>query len=298
MLEFKNVELSDIEWAKPLIRKSGLNTCEYSFTDIYLWRDVFNLEIARLNDFLIIKSNDSGENQIGFSFPAGTGDIKIPIDAILDYCNQNSLKFYMYGVSTGNKEILESLYPNKFNFENVRDEAEYVYTSESLITLKGKKLHAKRNHINKFKQNNWTFEPITIDNINECIEMNKLWCKENFCCENPEKLEESKVVKKSLKEFFELGLEGGLITVDGKIIAFAIGEALTDDMYLIHFEKALKEYQGSYAMINREFAEYAAKDFEFINREDDAGSEGLRKAKLSYYPAMLLEKYHLTVKEK
>lgn len=297
MLEFDEVGLSDIEWAKPLIRKSGLNTCEYSFANVYLWREVFGLEIARINDFIIIKSKGEKNDKIGFSFPAGTGDVKIAIDAILDYCDNNNLEFYMYGVLTGNKEIMETLYPNKFNFENIRDEAEYVYKSESLITLKGKKLHAKRNHINKFKQNNWKFEPISIDNVNECIEMNGLWCKENFCCENPEKLQESKVVTKALKQFFELQLEGGLIRVEDKVIAFAIGESLTDNMYLIHFEKALKDYQGSYAMINREFAEYAAKDFEFINREDDAGSEGLRKAKLSYYPAMLLEKYHVTIKE-
>ena len=285
MLQFKEIELSDKEWMEPLFRISDYRGCEYCFTNCFVWRNIFDITAARFHNFCILKHGDS------FVFPAGCGDTDALISQLLEYCNSKNMPLRFCSMDKSAKQILEEKYPGKFRFDTDEGLYDYVYETQSLSTLTGKKLHSKRNYINRFKQLNWSFEEITPDNIKECEEMSYEWCKLNNCDENEEKSEEMCAVATGLKYFFELGLVGGILRVDGKVQAFSYGSSLNSDTFDTHVEKAFTEYDGTYPMINYLMANRFCKNFKYINREEDMGEENLRKAKRSYRPCFMVEKF-------
>jgi hypothetical protein len=163
-----------------------------------------------------------------------------------------------------------------------------------LANLCGKKLHGKRNHLNRFYENDWSFEAVTPENIEEVTEMHNQWCDEKDIYCDSEKLEEARAVVRGLESFFELGFAGGVIRVGGVIEAYTFGEAAgnrENDMFVVHAEKAFTRTQGTYTAINREFVNRFCGEYRYINREEDLGELNLRKAKMSYCPAFLVEKY-------
>lgn len=294
MIEFKTVQLEDQTWMKPLIKEADMGGCHQNFGNIFAWSKVNNKGIARINDYLIVKVNIGGKNPIYF-YPAGKGDLKPIIEELRKDAANNRHRLRFDGLSPENIEVLNNLYPKQFKYKRVRDNFDYVYLIEKMVSLAGKKLSAKRNHINKFiRSNEWCFEEITKDNIDECMEMNKQWSIENGADENDSLAEEACAVKRLLKNFFELELEGGVIRVGGKVVAYTIGEILNSDTYVIHVEKAFAHIQGAYPMINREFISLISERYPhltYVNREEDVGDSGLRKAKKSYYPEKMEEKY-------
>ncbi|HAN43971.1 MAG TPA: hypothetical protein DCP97_01130 [Ruminococcaceae bacterium] len=296
MIAFKPIEISDKDWITDLLKRSSYLGADYNFTNNFNWRKIYNVKVARINDYYVLKS---GKTHPAYLFPAGSGDIKPVIDEMIADAKDNGHRFIFHTVLQSDVARLNEMYPNKFEFKEVRDNFDYIYDAQKLITLSGKKLHSKRNHISRFIENNpsWTYEPITKQNIDECWEMNKKWCEINGCVEDPDKRNEMCSVKSAFEYFFELGLTGGALRVDGKIIAYAMGEQYTDNAYIVHIEKAFSDIQGAYPMINQQFAINNCQNVAYINREDDTGSEGLRKAKLSYYPAILLVKYSAELKE-
>lgn len=190
--------------------------------------------------------------------------------------------------------VLKSLYPDVSAVAD-RDGFDYVYNSSDLAELKGKRYHSKRNHLNRFYENDWSFEPITAHNIPECRDVLAKWLESGEPDE--EKSVEADVVSESLDYFTDLNYTGGLLRVNGEAQAFTFGEPSAADTFVVHAEKALLNYQGAYTAVNCEFAKTLADRFTYINREEDTGSEGLRKAKLSYHPAFLEEKYLITFSE-
>ena len=170
--------------------------------------------------------------------------------------------------------------------------ADYVYETEKLATLAGKKLHGKRNHINKFMKlyPDWSYESIDDGNVEECFQMALKWRNLNGCDDDTEKNAEMCVTLNSLRLYKELGLRGGILRVNGEIAAFSLGEPVCSDTFVVHIEKAFADIEGAYPMINQQFVQHECMDYTYVNREDDAGSEGLRKAKLSYRPAFMVDK--------
>lgn len=292
MLEFQEITPADKLWMQPLLDMSGFNSAEYNFTFIYTWRGIFKYTAARINDYLIIKSMRD-THPPSYLFPAGSGDIAPVIEAIRQDAAAGEAELVFHTVLTPSVKVLETLYPDQFEFMPLTDYFDYVYDAESLITLKGKKLHAKRNHIHRFRQNypDWHYEPITPENLHEVIAMNDEWCQINGCNNNRSLREESCATRSAIRNMFLLGLDGGLIRADGRVIAFSLGDRLNADTYLVHIEKAFGDIQGAYAAINQEFAAHNCDGYLYINREDDSGQEGLRKAKLSYHPVFQVEKF-------
>ena len=183
-------------------------------------------------------------------------------------------------------------FPGEFEIYSDRADADYVYTTEKLTSLKGKKLHGKRNHIARFMDDgDWRYEPMTQQNIPECRRMAKEWASLRADKWNDDMEQEIGVLEVAFTNFNELGLTGGVLYKVDKMVAFTIGEALNEDTFVVHFEKAFPDLQGAYPMINQQFVLHAAQDFQYVNREEDTGDLGLRKAKLSYYPEILLKKY-------
>ncbi len=293
--EFKRIELSDMEKARELLAESDFRGCEYTFGNNFVWRNVYNVEVCFAEGFYFVK-NGSGKGT-RFIYPAGGGDMKTAVGLLREYCAEKDIPLTIFA----NKDITQRLtetYPNAKAVLN-RDICDYVYLAEDLENLAGKKYHGKRNHLNRFYENDWSFEPLTADNIAECKEMNDRWRSENVDkCEMSElaesKREELCIVECSFKHYGELGYTGGVLRVNGEVQAFTFGERSSEDCFVVHVEKALREFQGAYTAVNREFVKSLGGKYKYINREEDTGAEGLRKAKLSYHPVFLEEKFVIT----
>ena len=290
-IEFKRPELSDKELLTSYFQKYPSRSCERTFVNVYLWSRHYQVTYAIIENALVFRSDYEGE--LSFAYPAGEpDDVKRAIEFLEEYCKERGQEFSMYNVTPEYWEQFNAWYPGQYEIEYSRDDADYIYESEKLATLSGKKLHAKRNHINKFKaeHENWSYEPITEENLEACFQMALKWRNENGCEDHPGKNAEMCVTLNSLRLFKELDLKGGLLRVDGEIVAFTIGEALCEDTIVVHIEKAYADVQGAYPMINQQFVEHECMNYRYVNREEDTGAEGLRKAKLSYYPVFLVEK--------
>lgn len=299
--------MSEFEWKtitkedEPLFReyyeREQSRSCEHSFANNLLWAPFYGTKYCVIDDSLVFKS---GREEITVSFPIGKTNTGQVIGKLLSYFEEKGQPFCMHLVTPEQFERLERMFPGKFQIAYERDAADYIYETEKLISLAGKKLHGKRNHINNFKKAypDFGYERITGENKEECIAMAQEWRKQNGCDEDPEKSAEFCVTLRALKELEQLQLTGGLIRAGGKVVAFSIGERLCDDTFVVHIEKAYADIQGAYPMINQQFVLHEASEYRYINREEDTGAEGLRKAKLSYYPAFLQEKGTVTLKER
>lgn len=293
MLDFRKAELSDKPLVEEYLRKADYRGCEYTFGNLLMWSDHYNTEIAFADDFCYEKTG-SGDDTM-FIYPYGCGDVRTAISHIGEYAAENSLKTTV----CANKDItvkITELFPNA-KAELYRDFCDYVYLADDLENLKGKRFHAKRNHLNRFYENDWSYEPMSAANIPECLAMNERWRAENVVenfDDSEDKLTELNVVERSLEMFGELGYTGGVLRVNGEVQAFTFGEHSAADTFVVHAEKALKTYQGAYTAINREFVKSLGGRYKYINREEDTGAENLRKAKMSYNPVFLEEKFLIT----
>lgn len=291
MLEFKEVTMADQDWTTQVMRYSGLRGSEYTFPNLFNWSSTYTVRIARFEDFLIVRS---GAARMHYLYPAGRGDFAAALKAMEADAQTMGVAFEMYGIPAEGVEKIEQLYPGRFKFTPVRDNFDYIYSRESLATLAGKKLHGKRNHINRFvtMNPNWRYEPLTEASIADAKAMNAEWCKQNGCFEKHSSLQrEACSVRSAFEHYFEEGLIGGVLYVDDKAVAFTFGSPVTEDTFVVHVEKAFSDIQGAYPMINQQFVKNALGQYEFVNREDDLGEEGLRKAKESYRPVMMYERY-------
>lgn len=294
-LVFRDIEITDKPWIDAALSRSQFRGCEYTFGNNFVWRRAYRIAIAQYSGLYFVRwgMDDGGYK---FSFPAG-GNAQTGIELLREYTAENGIMLKMYANREAADEIL-ALYPNA-SAEYDRDGSDYVYLAEELAELKGKKFHAKRNHLNRFYENDWSFEPITADNLAECAEMNEKWCAENMCAlgydeQSRSKQDESCIVRCSFKYYDKLGYTGGLIRVNGAVQAFCFGEPSARDTFVVHVEKALRQYQGAYAAINQQFVKSLGGRYKYINREEDTGAENLRKAKLSYNPVFLEDKFDIT----
>lgn len=296
-IPFRKVAFAD----KPLIdHYLAMNThksCELSFANIYLWSRFYPTEFAVVEDTVVFRSFVE-DNGMSVSFPAGEEpQIRKALDTLFVYFKEKGCPVRLHLVQEQDFTLLEQWYPGRFAVVYNRDAADYVYETEKLTTLAGKKLHGKRNHINNFKKQypDWSYERITEANQEDCFAMAMKW-RQGHVCEysedeqDVEKRDEMCVTLNALRLREELGLIGGLIRVDGQVVAFSIGEPLNPDTFVVHIEKALADVEGAYPMINQQFVEHEAQAFQYVNREEDTGSEGLRKAKLSYKPIFFVNK--------
>ena len=293
-LVFSPISLQDKPWMDQLLKNGHRGALEYNFTSNFIWLEVYKPQAARFEARLGVMSNPDNPS---FIFPSGQGPVEPVVHAINDYVKALGKPLVFNTLLNEDREKLEQAFPDKFLVEPDRNDYDYVYESKRLISLSGKKLSSKRNHINKFYMENpsWSFEAITRDNLEDAHKMSLEWCLQAGCRDNDSLFDESCAVEQAFKHYFDLGLTGGLLKAGGRTIAFAMGEELNEDTFIIHIEKAFYEYPGAYQMINQQFVEAFAKDYSLVNREDDAGDEGLRRAKLSYDPTMLVEKSSATL---
>ena len=288
--EFKRPELEDKELISSYFAKAPGRSCERTFVNVYLWSRHYKVKFAVIEDALVFRDEGDG---FAFSYPAGKDEaVKKALEALMEYCRERKCPFRLYNVTEEHFAQLCGWFPDRFQIRYDRDAADYVYETEKLATLAGKKLHGKRNHINKFKAlyPDWSYESLNDDNVEECFQMALKWRNQNGCDDDAEKNAEMCVTLNSLRLYKELGLRGGVLKIGEKIAAFSVGEPLCSDTFVVHIEKAFPDIEGAYPMINQQFVLHECMDYTYVNREEDTGAEGLRKAKLSYRPVFMVEK--------
>lgn len=291
MLNFKKVEISDKAWVDECLKHANSMNCEYTFGNTFVWSEPYNTEICHYKDFFICRWD--GEDGKAYSLPLGEGDFTDAVNQIIEDAKANGVTPVIYGVTEGYAVMLQEAFTGKFSYYYDDGNNDYIYLTEKMATLSGKKYHGKRNHITNFKKNNpdWVFETIDRSNIAECISLHMSWLNEKNDEGNSDYEEEFEAVIKAFENYEALGLVGGLIRVNGDVVAYTMGEPQQSGRcFVSHFEKAPAEMQGAFAIINQEFTKNCLLDYEYVNREEDLGLEGLRKAKLSYHPEIILEK--------
>jgi hypothetical protein len=297
MLEFQKLDPTRRDVYDRYLLHSGKG-CEYSFVNLSIWG---RQRAAFVDGFLVLRSQF--DRRCVYPFPLGDGDILPVLEAIMEDAHQRGTLCCFTGMNEANCQLLEKHFPGKFRIQADRNGFDYIYDINDLADLKGRKFQKKRNHLNRFRQNypNWRTEPINNQNLPAVRALAEQWYA------NRQQLDplgsytlEQIALERALNSLDALHLEG-LLLLDGDTpLAFTLGSLLNEDTFDVHFEKAREDVDGAYTLVNQEFARYLRLKYPetaFLDREDDMGLEGLRKAKLSYNPHHMIEKYSATCAE-
>ncbi len=280
-MEFKKFNLEDREKiTEYFMQKPFKMGTERNFTSYFIWESA-NFEYAEWENEIFVRSYCRGEYCYRMPYT------EKGYFALKEYVKNQNQKFKLCVLDSDDLEFLKKLDGEAFEIKEIRNAADYIYSAEKLITLSGKKLHSKRNFLNRFLQNNFSYENITPENIQEA---------KNFTLERVKDEKEHTAMTLLFDNFAELSLIGAIIRIEGEIIALSVGEWQNSETAIIHVEKANADIIGAYPAINNLFVKNEFSNAKYINREEDMGIEGLRKAKLSYYPDILLMKYSATKK--
>ena len=292
---FHPIQISDREWVNEKLKESNHASCEYSFANNFIYAKAYDVQVGELFGCGVIRYSDKRKKgQYSYSFPFGNGDKRAALETMRALCRQDGQALQMYPVLEADRTHLIEWFRGEFEIDADRGDFDYIYTVEKLASLRGKKLHGKRNHIARFMDaQDWRYEPMSAANIEGCREMSKKWERTRADKWNDSMEEELNVLDEALDHFEALGFVGGVLYKADEIVAFTIGERLNADTLVVHFEKAYPDLQGAYPMINQQFILHEGTGFTYVNREEDTGDLGLRKAKLSYYPELILKKYRV-----
>lgn len=288
MAEFLPLELDRLPLVRECLAENPPEISEHTFTNLYIWRKSRSIEMIDSGRAILFLARREGHASI-FGPPVGgmepaeaaaaasgaAGGAPIPFERLT--------KSYAEAVIVAGGEILE----DRANFD-------YVYRRSDLAELAGRRYHAKRNLISQcLAENELSYEEIEPANLDELSGMMDEWCRRRGCNHDTGLCDEYIAVKELFANYAKLGAIGAAIRIEGKIAAFTVGEKLNDSTAVIHFEKAMPEYKGLYQVMNNWFAKNHLGKFEFVNREQDLGMDGLRRAKESYFPSHMVEKYSM-----
>lgn len=293
MLEFRKLKTEDFEKCHPLMYKKGFRNSESSFLTLYLWAEMYGTEICIDKSAVYFRSVMDG--RASYLLPYAE-DERSALIKLFDYERAKGNDFVKFHSLTEQmRETLEREFPGEFEYTEKRASFDYIYAADELAKLSGKKFHGKRGHLKKFLKNfegRYTCHPLGESDIEDVLSFQKKWIEKASDKASRETLEyESKSISKLFENFSYFNLLGAVLRVDGEVVAYCIAARTCEDTVEVMVEKADYQFDGAYQMINKSFAELVSDKVEFLNREDDMGLAGLRKAKLSYYPVMLIEKY-------
>ena len=292
MIEKQHIDFHIVTVAdKPLfdyyMHSSEEQNCDLNFANILCWSSTYHSEVAEAADFLVIRFDNGGVKS--YMQPVGNGDKRLILELLRQDAFEQRTPLRLYGLSAEWRTFLEENYPSEFAFDAPRALCDYIYRTEDLAQLQGRKYQPKRNHLNRFvAQHKWHTEPLSHQNIKDCIALNNKWLSSRTVGES--ELAEQRAIHCAFENFEVLGLRGLVLYADDRAVAFSYGTPITQKTFCTHIEKYDSSVEGAATMINRLMAQSLEEEFEFVNREDDLGLEGLRFAKMSYYPVLLLDK--------
>lgn len=298
MLNFAEININDKELFDAHLKEFEPNASEMTFTNFFMWRNFYRFRYTIINNLLCIISVPEKTAPYAVT-PIG----KLSEEPFLEAVSMLKEYFFAKGWEFKFKKVEEeklrffgglSLPSEKVVFD--RDNCDYIYSSVDLTGLSGKKYDGKRNHINKFKKlYDYEYEVLTSSHLEDCLRIMEDWCAERDCETHKGFYCEQKANIELLRNYDRIGCVGAIIKVDGKYEGFTVGEKLNSDTAVIHIEKANSHINGLYTMINQQFCEHEWGSVKYINREQDLGIEGLRKAKLSYHPLHMVNKYTVSI---
>ncbi len=288
MLDWKRPTLADIELIRAHIGDLSLYGSDASPANIFLLRNKYNIEIA-FSDNMFFRRYNGKDSRCGYAFPLGSVDLRKAIDLLKNDSEKRGLPLRFCLLSKEQKEAIENI-SSDFKFTINENDSDYIYKRSNLASLKPNKFQKKRNHISSFlrKYESYQLREISSENYQDAIYVNELWHKEH-CLEWSYECDS---IAEAIANFQQLHLKGVVLYIDDAPIAMSIGSEVSHNVFVTHFEKAITDAakNGAYTLINRDFAALLS-EYEYINREEDMGVEGLRKAKRSYFPDMMGEKY-------
>lgn len=290
-LSFAAPAIADAPRVRELTRHAM--SSDLAFANIYLLQEKYGTTIALAGGFLF-RHFSGGGRLAGYAFPCGEGDIAAALELTRRDAAARRRIWEFCLLTQEQRLLLEQLYPGEFAYHSDRGDADYLYTREQLLSLPGTAFHAKRNHIAQFERAHpdWRFEPLGRDNERHALHIAEEWLR-SLPQPTPALQHELRAIAKALHHSAELQLTGGIIYADARPIAMSISSAISPSVADIHYEKCLPEWKKAYPLINRESARFLS-GYNFINREEDLNQPGLRQAKLSYHPSLILEKFTAT----
>lgn len=298
MLDFHRIRLTDQEAYQTILAHSPNRGCEYAFANLYLWG---KQNIFFSGDCAALFSHFHGQSV--YPYPIGSGNRRPLVEAIIQDAADRGIPCRFTSLLESDIQDLEQWFPGYFHFMPSRNSFDYVYDINDLADLRGRKFQKKRNHVNRFhaEHSGCTVEPLSPDNLDRAMEMVESWYTLRIAA-NPHEdyLLEKAAMEKMFRHYEGLGMEGILLEEGGKVLAVTVASRLSEDTFDVHFEKAFETVEGAYAAVNCEMARFLRlrhPEVRFLNREDDIGLEGLRKAKLDYHPHHMVEKYRAFVVE-
>ena len=292
MIDFQKIDLAHAEQYRQILTACKERGCEYSLVNLFMWG---TQKIAPLHGCLAFFSQY--DRRSVYPFPIGDGDVKAVLDAIIHDAGVRGLECRFVAMTAEDCAVLEELYPGKFSFHPDRTYCDYIYNISDLANLPGRKFQRKRNHLNRFRQNHpdCRMVEITEDLLPQVKAMASLWYAQRTEQDpNTDFQMEQRALERAFEHWTELGLEGAVLMENGEILAMTAGSLLNENTFDVHFEKALESVDGAYAAINQAFSAHLQAKYPFLcwlNREDDLGIPGLRKAKLSYCPDHMVIKF-------
>jgi hypothetical protein len=293
--DFKSLGIEDKPVFDQFFREDAPQISEMTFTNLFMWRHHYRPKWLEKEGSLCIVFEPREGRLYGLP-PVGKGDKRKALAFLCEEIGRVSREIRI--CRAGEEFVTEHVDQSRYTSLPDRNNSDYVYLTRDLIDLSGNKYHRKKNHLNQFtKRYDFEYKPLDVNLVERVLGMQETWCQMRECVLNPELLAEDFAVREALGFFGELGYQGGAVLIDSRVEAFSLAEALNEDTAVIHIEKANPQIQGLYAAINQIFCKETWSGFTYINREQDMGVEGLRKAKESYYPHHMVNKYKVMPKD-
>ncbi len=282
---FRPLALGDRAFFVRAFREHPPELSEYTFTNLFAWRGAYGFEVSRRDGFLLLAARLEGQRR--YFAPIGPGQPRALMASLL---RDEDCRFIRLPETVASQFAHDSGYSVKA----VPDQADYVYSAQALISLKGNKYDGKRNQIKRFlKFYAYEYVPLTADTLEECWSFVNIWCEERVCDQSLGLQAERRAIREILDHYDLFGLSGAAVRVQGEIVAVAIAEPLNPETLVLHVMKAFSRMQGLYQTMLHEFLSRAARGFAMVNLEQDLGLEGLRRSKQSYHPLRQIPKYTL-----
>lgn len=293
-MEFTEITLNDKPLFDKYLKLHNIQVSELTFTNLFAWRYFYRFKYSEINGLLCIIATPCKSESYAL-IPIGQLNEELFDETyakLKEYFMKKGWRPVFRKISDSELVYFKSHIKSQDDIIYDRDNSDYVYNTSDLISLKGKKYDGKRNHLNKFKKNNeYSYVPLDCSLISECSRIMEEWCKSKNCnCQEGDYCERYANLE-ILNNFKYLGCKGALISVNGRFEAFSVGEFMNPSTAVIHIEKADTRIEGLYPFINQQFCEREWNESIYINREQDLGIEGMRKAKMSYNPVMMVDKY-------
>jgi len=287
--KFRPIVLEDKALLPEYLEAFQPQISEYTFANLYVWRKSDRTLLSRRGDVVLVKVLKCPDEREVLLPPLGSKDVPGAVSELIGDLGKGERLPAVYGVS---KDQAEAMAKIGFSAKLDRDNSDYVYLVKDLIELPGTRFHSKRQAMKRcLSEHKCEYVPITPDIVELCLQLQEEWCNLVNCNESKGLREEDQAIKETFLHYGDLKVFGAAVSVDGGIQAFTVGEKLNKDTAVIHFEKANPKIRGLYQVINQWFCKNAFAGFMYVNREQDLGEPGIRRAKEGYHPHHMVEKY-------